>query len=93
MDIRPAPGGRGHHGAASSLNQQVSEAYDPPKGTLAFKPGYPSLLTDQWKLGRDNMLDQGAIRAFENNQGLTMDGQAGPDVWSHLLTAAAKDEK
>jgi hypothetical protein len=86
------PAGAGAAGAQSSLNQQVSEAYAPPKGTLAFQPGYPSQLTDQWKLGRDNMLDQGAIRAFENNQGLTMDGQAGPDVWSHLLTAAAKNK-
>jgi L,D-transpeptidase catalytic domain/Bacterial Ig-like domain len=80
----------GSAGAASSLEQQVAQAYAPPKGALAFKPGYPSQLTDQWKLGKDNMLDQGAIRAFENNQGLTMDGQAGPDVWAHLLTAAAK---
>ncbi len=86
------PAGSGAAGAQPSLNQQVSEAYDPPKGTLTFQPGYPSQLTDQWKPGKDNMLDQGAIRAFENNQGLTMDGQAGPDVWSHLLTAAAKNK-
>jgi lipoprotein-anchoring transpeptidase ErfK/SrfK len=75
------------------MNQEVSAAYDPPQGTLDFQPGYPSQLTDQWKPGQDNMLDKGAIRAFQNNQGLTMDGEAGPDVWSHLLTAAAKDKK
>jgi hypothetical protein len=75
----------------ASLNDEVSAAYDPPAGTLTFQPGYPSALTSQWKAGRDNMLDVGAIRAFEYNQGLTMDGEAGPQVWARLLTAASKD--
>ena len=70
----------------------MSTAYAPAAGTFTFKPGYPSQLTSQWKVGQDNMLDQGAIRAFESNQGLTMDGVAGPDVWAHLLTAAANNE-
>jgi L,D-transpeptidase catalytic domain/Bacterial Ig-like domain len=76
----------------TSLNEEVSAAYDPPAGTLTFQPGYPSALTSQWKAGQDNMLDVGAIRAFEYNQGLTMDGEAGPEVWARLLTAASKDE-
>ena len=76
----------------ASANEAVSTAYAPAAGTFTFKPGYPSQLTSQWKVGQDNMLDQGAIRAFESNQGLTMDGVAGPDVWAHLLTAAAKNE-
>ncbi len=83
--------GAGGTGAAS-LNQEMSAAYDPPKGTFAFQAGYPSELTDQWKLGQDNMLDKGAVRAFESDQGLTMDGEAGPQVWAHLLTAAAKHQ-
>jgi len=76
--------------APASLNQEVSTAYAPQAGTFTFKPGYPSQLTSQWKAGKDNILDQGAIRAFQSDQGLTMDGVAGPDVWAHLLTAAAK---
>jgi peptidoglycan hydrolase-like protein with peptidoglycan-binding domain len=76
----------------ASPSEAVSTAYAPAAGTFTFKPGYPSQLTSQWKVGQDNMLDQGAIRAFESNQGLTMDGVAGPDVWAHLLTAAAKNE-
>ena len=78
--------------APASLNQQVSDAYEPPAGTFTFKPGYPTELTSQWKAGKDNMLDKGAIRAFQSDQGLTMDGVAGPDVWAHLLTAAAKNK-
>jgi peptidoglycan hydrolase-like protein with peptidoglycan-binding domain len=89
----PAAGGSGAAGSAlGSLNEVVSTAYAPPAGTFTFKPGYPSQLTSQWKTGKDNMLDKGAIRAFQSVQGLTMDGVAGPDVWSHLLTAAAKGQ-
>ena len=43
--------------------------------------------------GTDNMLDQGAIRAFQYNQGLTMDGVAGPQFWAYLLKAAAQDQR
>jgi peptidoglycan hydrolase-like protein with peptidoglycan-binding domain len=78
---------------AGSTNAQVAAAYDPPAGTFTFQPGYPSELTGQWKTGTDNILVSGAIRAFQNVEGLTMDGVAGPDVWSHLLTAAAKDQQ
>ena len=76
--------------ATTALNQQVSDAYQPPAGTFTFQSGYPTQLTSQWKAGKDNMLDNGAIRAFQSDQGLTMDGVAGPDVWSHLLKAAAR---
>jgi len=74
---------------AGDLNAQVSAAYAPPSGSFSFQPGYPGELTDQWRTGSDNMLDQGAIRAFEYDQGLTMDGVAGPQFWSYLLKAAA----
>lgn len=78
---------------AGDLNAQVSAAYAPPSGTFSFQPGYPGQLTDQWRTGSDNMLDQGAIRAFQYNQGLTMDGVAGPQFWSYLLKAAAHDQR
>jgi len=76
-----------------TLGQQVSLAYDPPSGTFTFDSGYPTELTSQWKAGSSNELVVGAIRAFESDEGLTMDGDAGPTVWSHLLTAAVKDKK
>jgi peptidoglycan hydrolase-like protein with peptidoglycan-binding domain len=78
--------------ATAGLNQQVAAAYQPPDGTFTFQSGYPAELTSQWTAGKDNMLDNGAIRAFQSVEGLTMDGVAGPDVWSHLLLAAAKDK-
>ncbi len=71
----------------------LSAAYDPPAGTFTFQSGYPSELTNQWQTGSSNELDTGAVMAFESNAGLTMDGIAGHQVWSHLLTAVAKDQK
>ena len=76
--------------AASDANAQLAAAYDAPAGTFTFDSGYPSELTSQWSVGTDNVLVSGAVRAFENNVGLTMDGQAGPQVWTALLTAVAK---
>jgi L,D-transpeptidase-like protein/Big-like domain-containing protein len=79
-------------GTTPSLNEQVADAYQPPAGTFSFQPGYPTQLTEQWKVGQDNILDVGAIRAFEYDHGLIMDGTAGPQVWTSLLTAAAADQ-
>jgi hypothetical protein len=79
-------------GTTAGLNEQVSDAYQPPDGTFTAQPGYPTELTGQWKAGQDNILDDGAIRAFQFDHGLIMDGTAGPQVWSHLLTAAAADQ-
>jgi peptidoglycan hydrolase-like protein with peptidoglycan-binding domain len=76
---------------SGEANATLSTAYDPPAGSFTFKSGYPWQLTSQWKAGQDNELDTGAVMAFEDNVGLTMDGIAGPDVWSNLLKAAEKN--
>ena len=77
---------------SSDATAQLAAAYNAPAGSFSWKDAYPSQLTSQWVAGSNNMLVTGAVRAFEYNQGLTMDGDAGPDVWSHLLTAIAKDQ-
>jgi peptidoglycan hydrolase-like protein with peptidoglycan-binding domain len=74
----------------SNANAQLAAAYQAPAGTFSWKSGYPSALTDQWKAGSANILDTGAIRAFESVTGLTMDGIAGHTVWSDLFSALAK---
>jgi peptidoglycan hydrolase-like protein with peptidoglycan-binding domain len=76
--------------ADADANAQLSAAYDPPAGSFTFKPGYPSQLTSQWVTGKSNILDTGAIMAFQSDNGLAMDGVAGPQVWSHLFTALAE---
>ena len=79
--------------SSDDANAVLSEAYDPPAGSFTFKSGYPSQLTDKWATGQGNDLDTGAVMAFEDNTGLTMDGIAGPSVWSSLLTAVAKNKQ
>ncbi len=74
----------------SNANAELSAAYQAPAGTFSWKSGYPSALTDQWRAGSGNILDVGAVRAFESVTGLTMDGIAGNTVWSRLLSAVAK---
>jgi len=88
----PAVAGSGATSTTAGPDEQVADAYQPPAGTFTFRPGYPAQLTRQWKAGKNNILDVGAIRAFEYDHGLTMDGTVGPQVWSRLLTAAAADQ-
>lgn len=75
--------------AWSDAKGQLSAAYDAPSGSFSWKGSYPSQLTGQWRTGEDNILLTGAVRAFESDHGLTMDGSAGPEVWSTLLSAVA----
>lgn len=82
----PASGGTV---AAGNANGQLSAAYSPSAGTFTWHSGYPSELTDQWRQGEPNEIDVGAIRAFESNDNMTMDGMAGPKVWAKLLKAVA----
>ena len=74
----------------SNANAELFAAYQAPAGTFSWKSGYPSNLTSQWKAGSGNILDVGAVRAFESVTGLTMDGSAGRTVWHRLFTAVAQ---
>ncbi len=68
---------------------QLAAAYSPPAGSFSWHSGYPSVLGTLWSEGSDNMIVTGAIRAFQNQEGLTMDGEAGQQVWAYLLKAVA----
>jgi peptidoglycan hydrolase-like protein with peptidoglycan-binding domain len=62
----------------------------PQPGTLAWRwPGMPTQLTSLWTQGEPNEITKAAIETFENQNGLTVDGLAGPKVWSTLLADAA----
>jgi peptidoglycan hydrolase-like protein with peptidoglycan-binding domain len=77
----------------SNANAELAAAYDAPAGTFSWNGSYPSDLTDQWNAGSGNILDVGAVRAFESVTGLTMDGIAGHTVWSDLFKALANGKK
>jgi len=85
----PASGGTVSPGNASG---QLAAAYSAPRGSFSWQSGYPSILHTFWKQGSGNMIDVGAIRAFESDQGLTMDGSAGSTVWARLLSAISKGQ-
>ena len=78
--------------SAANARAELSAAYSAPAGTFGWQGSYPWNLKQQWKAGSANMLQVGAIRAFESVHGLTMDGSAGSTVWSGLLTAVAKGQ-
>jgi hypothetical protein len=77
----------------TDASAQLAAAYDPPSGTFSFDPGYPAALTSQWSAGTNNEVVDGAVRTFEFDHDLNMDGDAGPRVWRHLFTAIAKGEQ
>jgi lipoprotein-anchoring transpeptidase ErfK/SrfK len=59
-------------------------------GTMAWAyPNIPASLSALWTPGQANVIDKGAIMAFESVHDMTVDGEAGPAVWSALLTAVA----
>jgi L,D-transpeptidase-like protein/Big-like domain-containing protein len=73
----------------ANAKAELAAAYNAPAGTFKWQSGYPWNLTDQWQAGSSNILDVGAVRAFESVTGLTMDGSAGGTVWTDLLKAVA----
>jgi L,D-transpeptidase catalytic domain len=93
IPVNWTPAGSAGDIPATDASAQLGAAYDPPPGTFSFDSGYPSALTSMWSAGTDNEIIDGAVRTFEYDQNLTMDGDAGPQVWSHLLTAIAKNEQ
>ena len=68
---------------------QLAAAYSAPSGSFSWQGGYPSVLHSLWSEGSNNLIATGAVRAFQSKQGLTMDGAAGPQMWSDLLKAVA----
>jgi len=67
---------------------ELSAMYAPPAGTFTWKKGYPRILTSFWG-GRSSLIMQGAIRAFQSNEGLTMTGVMTPALWRDVVHAAA----
>lgn len=73
--------------AASPLTSPTQEG-DPQVGTFTWRwANQPVSLTSLWTAGTYNVITKGAIMNFESQHGLKVDGIAGPQVWSTLLTA------
>ena len=74
-----------------NLATELAAVYAPPAGSFSWKGGYPKILTTFWG-GPSSLIMDGAIRAFQSNEGLTMTGVVTWDLWQHLLKAAAKGQ-
>jgi lipoprotein-anchoring transpeptidase ErfK/SrfK len=59
------------------------------EGSFGWKGSEPASLTSLWTVGTANQITKGAVMAFESQQNMTTDGQAGPAVWQQLLADAS----
>jgi peptidoglycan hydrolase-like protein with peptidoglycan-binding domain len=65
----------------------------PAIGTFAWRwSTLPAELTSQWTQGTETIITKAAVEMFENQNGLTVDGLAGPEVWSTLLADVAANK-
>ncbi len=72
-------------GATGPAPSRADLALDQP-GTFSWRwPGLPSELTSQWTQGSEDMITKAAVESFENQNGLGVDGIAGPAVWTALI--------
>ncbi|MCL5971568.1 MAG: L,D-transpeptidase family protein [Firmicutes bacterium] len=70
----------------ATIASQEATVYNPPLGTFQWKyPNLPIALKALWIPGQMTVMVKGAIMQFERVNGLTVDGIAGPAVWSALL--------
>lgn len=68
---------------------EAQAAVEPPAGSFSWRyPDTPHQLVEMWAPGQYGAITKGAIMKFENENGLTVDGEAGPDVWHSLLIYA-----
>lgn len=72
---------------------QEAAAVKPPAGTFDWRyPNTPAVLKNMWAPGTFGEMTKGAIMAFQNDNGLTPDGDPGPLLWKALIDAAVKDQ-
>jgi lipoprotein-anchoring transpeptidase ErfK/SrfK len=70
---------------ASPLTSPTQEGND-QVGSFSWRwPDQPLALETLWTPGVNNVITQGAVMNFENQNGLKTDGLAGPQVWTDLL--------
>jgi peptidoglycan hydrolase-like protein with peptidoglycan-binding domain len=76
--------------APSGSPSPPAQAITAQAGTFAWRwPGLPAPLTSLWTEGSEDVITKGAVMTFENQNGLAVDGVAGQQVWSALLSDLA----
>jgi lipoprotein-anchoring transpeptidase ErfK/SrfK len=78
---------------APTLRAQLDAATKPPVGTFSWMYGStPSSLEAQWNPDQQTVVTQGALMAFEENEGSYGTDPTPTEVWHELITAAIKHE-
>jgi peptidoglycan hydrolase-like protein with peptidoglycan-binding domain len=81
-------------GVGLTYADQEEAAIKPPAGRFTWRyPNTPSWLTSDWQPGSFGEITKGALMAFENNNGMTADGIAGPQIWQALISAVIHDQR
>jgi L,D-transpeptidase catalytic domain/Putative peptidoglycan binding domain len=84
LEWHPAAGDR-----LETAADQAKAALHAPPGTFTWRyPSTPAELKSLWKAGAWTRMTQGAVMAFEHDEGLAVDGIPGPQVWHALISAA-----
>jgi hypothetical protein len=74
---------------APTPQAQEAAAVRPPLGTFSWRySNIPSVLRGMWQPGASGVITKGALMKFQDDHGLTPDGDAGVDTWRALLGAA-----
>jgi hypothetical protein len=68
---------------------ELRAAVEPPQGHFHWRYSHiPSGLHAAWSAGKENAVTEGAVMAFESQNEMEIDGEAGSEVWDALLKAA-----
>jgi hypothetical protein len=78
----------GGKGPGLTAAAQETAAVDPPKGSFSWRyPNTPALLRGMWQVGASGTMMEGAIMAFENDNGIYSLPYDGPtaEIWKTLI--------
>jgi len=78
---------------SSSSPLPPKELATPQPGSFAWRwPDQPAALTAIWVQGTFDEITRAAVESFENQNGMDVDGIAGPEVWTTLLADVAANK-
>lgn len=79
--------------APSAPLTSPAEAANPQPGSFAWKwTTMPAELTSLWTQGQEDVITKGAVMSFQTQNGLTVDGLPGTQVWNALLADVATNK-
>lgn len=79
---------------ANTVGAQEQAATNPPTGSFSWRySSTPAALKQLWQPSQFTELTKGAVMSFEENNDLTVDGEAGPAVWKALMKAEIAGQK